>query len=351
MKRLIVCADGTWNTPDRRDGASFAPSNVVKIARAILPQDAAGTPQVVYYDQGIGTDNLVDKLTGGAFGVGLSRNVRDAYLFLVHNYEAGDEIYFYGFSRGAFTVRSTGGLIRKAGLVQKRHADRAYEAWDLYRKRDDSPDTSLAQKFRDSYSRYPIRIRLIGVWDTVGALGIPGMLNFVGRNRFQFHDVALSRSVDFAFQALAIDERRRFFQPTLWEQHPEAVDQVLEQVWFPGVHMDVGGGYQDTSLADAAFVWMVQRSRLAGIAFDDDYVNAAKPEALGAIHESRMFPYTLIPIFERPLGAGVSRTRSIYEQASRSNESLDDSARRRFNGIETYRPANLDAYLKSEMPG
>ena len=349
MKRLIICADGTWNTPDRMDNGVPAPSNVVKLARAIAPIAPDGIQQVVFYDQGIGTDDLLDRITGGAFGVGLGRNVRRAYLFLVHNYQPGDEIYLFGFSRGAFTVRSTSGLIRKAGILHKLYAHRDLDAWNLYRKRDDSPDTDEAKAFRATNSHPAGRIRFIGVWDTVGALGIPGLLNFIGRRRFQFHDVALSRQVDFAFQALAIDEKRKFFAPALWEQHPAAAGQgqVLEQVWFPGVHMDVGGGYSDSSLANGALSWLAEKARTAGLAFDDGYLrDVSVHDPLGIAHESRNFPYTLIPPLHRPIGSGVPLARSVYA-GNVSNEGLHPSALARYDGSGSYRPRNLEDFFRT----
>ena len=344
MRRLVICSDGTWTTPDRRDDGGLAPTNVVKLARAVLPVDDAGVDQVVFYDAGVGTDNVLDRLTGGAFGVGLSRNVREAYLFLIHNYTAGDEVYFFGFSRGAYTVRSTAGLIRKIGLLQKTHSSQSLAAWDLYRKRDGGPDTEEARRFREQFSRFPIAIRLIGVWDTVGALGIPGLFNFIGRRRFQFHDVALSRSVDFAYQALAIDEKRRFFRPALWEQNPDAVGQVLEQAWFAGVHMDVGGGYRDAGLSDGALTWMVEKASGAGLAFDRSYLEAqVAPDPLGRLHESRNFPYTLIPAYARPIGAGVPPEEAVH--GGRANEVVAEPALARYERDPAYRPANLVDYL------
>lgn len=344
MRRLIICADGTWNTPDSKAGAS----NVVKLARAVLPAAPAGTAQIVYYDRGVGTDNVLDRLTGGAFGVGLSRNVRDAYLFLVHNYSEGDEIYFFGYSRGAYTVRSAAGMIRKVGLLRKPHADCDLRAWRIYRERSGGPDSPEATAFREEFSLYPLRLRFIGVWDTVGALGVPGLLNFIGRSRFRFHDVALSRSVDFAFQALAIDEKRRFFKPAIWEQHPQASGQVLEQAWFPGVHADAGGGYRDSSLADGSLMWMVERAKAAGLAIDDGYLQQlTAPDALGQLHESRKFPYTVIPAYWRPLD--VPPKRPVYS-GSRTNEVLAEAAMVRHEGDPGYRPKNLVEYLTRPKP-
>jgi uncharacterized protein (DUF2235 family) len=345
MRRLIACADGTWNTPDHFDRGVAAPTNVVKLARAIKPEASDGVAQIVFYHRGVGTDNILDKLTGGALGVGLSRNVRELYLFLVNNYRAGDEIYFFGFSRGAYTVRSTTGMIRKIGLVLKRYSDKDLEGWRIYRETEGGPDSHTARHFREEFSRWPLRIKFLGVWDTVGALGIPGLLNFIGKRRFQFHDVALSRSVDFAYQALAIDEKRRFFKPTLWQQNPEAVGQTLEQAWFPGVHMDIGGGYRDPSLADASLRWMVERARIAGIEFDDGYLGEiAHPNAEGPLHESRTFPYTIIPAYARPIGLGVPKELSVHEGGP-SNEVLSGATYVRYAKQPGYRPKNLVDYI------
>lgn len=346
MRRLIVCSDGTWNTPDHMDRGVLAPTNVVKMARAVPPQAPDETTQIVFYDPGVGTASLTDKLTGGAFGVGLFENVRDAYLFLVHNYADGDDIYFFGFSRGAYTVRSTAGLIRKTGLLRKEHADRAQEAYKIYRDREGGADSPAATDFRARFSRYPVPIKLIGVWDTVGALGIPGVLNFIGRKRFQFHDVALSRSVQFAYQALAIDEKRKAFEPTIWEQHPDATDQVMEQAWFTGVHMDVGGGYGDHQVPDVAFLWMAEKVRAVGLALDRAYLDSvASPDPLAELHESRAFPYTLIPAYYRPIGEGVPPALAAYP-GSQSNESLHPSVRQRWDAAASYRPRNLVDYLR-----
>jgi len=335
-RRLIICSDGTWNTPDRKDKGVWAPTNVVKMARSVLPQAPDATPQIVFYDPGIGTDNVLDKFSGGALGIGLSKNVKEAYRFLIDNYVDGDDIYFFGFSRGAYTVRSTAGFIRKCGLLHKRHADRVSEAFKIYRKRDESADTEQARQFREMYSRHPMRIKFIGVWDTVGALGIPiDFFRFLSRRRYEFHDVSLSRSVDYAYQAVAIDEKRSFFEPTLWEKNPEAKEQVLEQVWLAGVHMDVGGGCAGSELSDAAFLWMKEKAEATGLAFDDQYIAGLRPNYLGELHESRKFPYSLIPPYIRPIGEGV-----------RSEEEVHSSARARYAKDPSYRPENLVSYLQ-----
>ncbi|MEA2156849.1 MAG: hypothetical protein QOE11_2989, partial [Solirubrobacteraceae bacterium] len=252
-KRLVVCCDGTWNTPDElRDGAS-APTNVSKIALGLAREDAAGGVQRLFYQRGVGTRRF-EHLRGGAIGFGLSRNVRDCYRFIVENYEPGDELYFFGFSRGAYTARSTAGFVRNAGILRPEHRDRVDEAYALYRSRDSKtkPSGIESEIFRRMYSHEETKIEFVGVWDTVGALGIPigGLrLPFV-QHLWGFHDTKLSTYVRAAYQALALDEHRSIFKPTTWTRQPESGDQILEQVWFAGVHSDVGGGYQDPALAE-----------------------------------------------------------------------------------------------------
>ena len=199
-KRLIACCDGTWNTADQAKSGHPSPTNVTKLALSIAPEDAVGARQCVYYHSGVGTSRW-ERLSGGAFGVGLSRNVFDAYHFLIDNYESDDLLYLLGFSRGAFTARSLAGLIRNCGILRRENADRIDEAWALYRSSADTPSGVASTLFRRAYSYEP-RIHFIGVWDTVGALGIPvlgprWLKPIVTRlnHRWEFHDTKLSTRV------------------------------------------------------------------------------------------------------------------------------------------------------------
>jgi uncharacterized protein (DUF2235 family) len=302
-KRLVVCCDGTWNRPDQLDGGVPAPTNVAKIALAVAREDGQGTAQLLHYQPGVGTRRL-ERLRGGAFGLGLSRNVRECYRFLVETYEPGDELYFFGFSRGAFTARSTVGLVRNCGILRAEQSERIKDAYRLYRNRDDrtKPNGIEAQMFRRMRSHPETRIHFVGVWDTVGALGIPidGIRLPVLTKRWRFHDTTLSSHVRFAYHALAIDERRGPFKPTLWQQQAHATDQTLEQVWFGGVHCDVGGGYADRSLAEIPLLWMVDRARAAGLVFEPDRF---APDALGVMHDSLKGFYRLLRRYPRPLVA------------------------------------------------
>lgn len=354
MKRLVICCDGTWNRPEQVREGMPAPTNVAKLALGVARTTPDGTAQEVHYQRGVGTRRF-ERLRGGAFGLGLSRNVRECYRFLVERYEPGDEIYLFGFSRGAFTARSTAGLVRNAGILRREHAGRVEDAYRLYRKRaeDARPDGVEARLFRRVHSHPDAPVHCIGVWDTVGSLGIPidGVRVPLLTRRWRFHDVALSRRVRFAFHALAIDELRGPFRPTLWEQHAEAAGQTLEQVWFAGVHCDAGGGYADPALSELPLLWMVDRARSAGLAFDPTHFQPARspldagrralgelvaPDACGAIHESRKGLYRLLPRHRRALAA--------------SGAGAASSAVRRRDERDDYDPDGLRAFLDDRGP-
>ena len=335
-KRLVICCDGTWNTADERDDQGrLCPTNVTKVSRVVAPRDVRGWEQKVYYHKGVGT-GLMDRLRGGAFGWGLSAHVKDVYRFLVDHYETGDEIFFFGFSRGAYTARSTVGLIRNCGLLTPKFADHLDEAYALYRRRDDAshPERAEATRFRQRFSSEP-RVKFIGVWDTVGALGIPiDGLNWFNQ-RWQFHDVKLSKIVEYAYQALAVDERRKPFQPAIWERQEHSVDQTVEQVWFAGVHSDVGGGYSACGLSDISLRWMLARAEACGLAlYRSDLDEACAPDALAEMHDSMTWFYKAWGDYARPIGRALNGNESVVSTALQRREKLHD-----------YDPENLRAYL------
>lgn len=342
-KRLVVCCDGTWNTPDQMNGGQPCPTNVTRLALALAPTSTDGTEQRLFYHRGVGAERW-ERIRGGAFGMGLSRNVQEAYRFVVDNFEPGDELYFFGFSRGAYTARSTVGLIRNAGVLRREHAGRIGEAYALYRSRANvtKPKGTEAKLFRRSYSQ-ETRIRFIGVWDTVGALGIPmSGLRWFNR-RWQFHDTDLSTTVDAAFQALAIDETRKPFEPAVWSHQPGAGAQRLEQVWFSGCHCDIGGGYPDSSLSDIALLWMADRARSCGLAFSEEALLpgdakgrefAVRPDPLGELHDSRKLFYRLLRPYHRPIG-----------MAEDGHEYVASSAVQRREKDSSYAPSGLVDHL------
>jgi len=288
-KKLIICADGTWNTDKDNDEGLPSLTNVTRVCRALPDKDAAGVPQIVHYEKGVGTAFGI-RLRGGALGRGIFDNVIDSYEFLIKNYEPGDRLYLFGFSRGAFTVRSLVGLIRNSGILKRGHETFKDEAVKIYRDYDPAtaPDGPVSMNFRGYHSHEP-DIEFIGVWDTVGALGVPfldGQFRILKGLDWRFHDVTLSRIVRNAFHALAIHEHRTQFGPTLWEQNPNApASQKMEQVWFSGVHSDVGGGYPQAGLSDVALSWMVEKAESCGLEFDHGKL-ALKGDPLADGHNS-----------------------------------------------------------------
>ena len=298
MKRLVFCFDGTWNQL-----AAAYPSNVVLIAECVRPRAKDGTPQIVYYNDGVGTVGDA-KLRGGAMGVGLINHIREAYRFLIFNYEPGDEIFAFGFSRGAFSARSFVGFIRCAGIPQVNDAGRIDDAIRLYESGADQAETvhrDEARAFRLKYSpgvyveedeedwrcaqvkdyvkgtAQKLSIRYVGVWDTVGALGVPAFIPGAKtlNRRYGYHSCDLTPGVEFARHAVAIDERRRVFAPTLWNNVDELnrarnfksddINAPYQQKWFPGVHGSVGGTGPVRKLSDDALGWIMAGARKAGL--------------------------------------------------------------------------------------
>lgn len=282
-KRLIVCCDGTWMDSD---GDVQIPSNVTRISRCIEQEGVdektgRSIPQIVYYQAGVGTeDNFYSKYIGGATGKGLSEHIREAYSFICNNYHNGDEIFLIGFSRGAFTARSISSLIRAVGLLTPAglvYFYQIFQDWE-YQLKDGWKSSYPTQPFPHrpklntpeyrrkllelELTRPDIPIKAVAVWDTVGSLGIPmiALLPQPPSKDFSFVDTKVEPNIEYAFQALALDEHRRSFTPTIWEKDSEnAWPVLLKQCWFPGVHSDVGGGYSNVDLANLTLAWMISQ--------------------------------------------------------------------------------------------
>jgi len=354
MKRLIVCCDGTWNTPDQTDGGVPAPTNVVKLYNCVTEGDVGGVEQVKYYHPGVGTDpGLLSRAAGGGLGLGLDRNIMSAYRFVAENYAPGDEIYLFGFSRGAYTVRSLGGMIGRCGLLATDGLDEA-TVWsgvqdlfdNVYRKQ--ATPKRQGWKFRplpDGATKIPIRF--LGVWDTVGALGIPddmALLNLLdGFRDRSFHDTDLGTGVQTARHAVAIDERRASFQPTLWTN--VGADRDVRQLWFPGVHSDVGGGYADTGLSDAALQWMIEEAGGVGLTFEGNLVAQIVPRHHGTLHDSLTGPFALLPTKPRCapcLANGADLHGSATDRYR--NPPINQAPYRRTRILERGKPVPLDVF-------
>lgn len=261
-QRLILLFDGTWNDPEDQ-------TNVFRIAGRIHEHDG-DTRQRFFYDPGVGTGTF-DRFRGGVFGAGLSKNLLQGYEWLAKRYANEDEIWIFGFSRGAYTARSLVGLIRKCGLLRIVTPSLLDSAEHIYRDKKLKPDCEECKAFRNSYSREP-RVRFIGVWDTVGALGIPGT-SLSEHGKYSWFDTELSGILDFAYHAVALDEHRAAYNVPLWtsddgQKKPQNLD--VEQRWFIGAHANVGGGYGSGDvLADIPLQWMMEKASKVGLKLDE----------------------------------------------------------------------------------
>lgn len=352
-KLIIFCADGTWNGPDQDDNEdkSSELTNVYKLFLCLAGvNDAASQAleneqekrletngaivQVAKYIHGVGDGkNPINKVIGGVFGAGTIKRIVRGYTFISREYETGDHIVLLGFSRGAYTVRALAGMIAKQGvLVKSLTADKedAYKwgarAWYYYRKESgqgnwwtrlvggisDLPDF-LTRRLIKSRDFVPVeRIKAVAVWDTVGALGIPRYNQDHRADVFEFADTQLSPKVEQGIHAVSLDERRGDFTPTLWQQ----ADNVT-QMLFAGAHADVGGGYPTTNhesdLSDIALLWMVERLKTLGLAFESANCPSTSPNPAGCSHK----PWQHIPFKQ-----GVKTVRSFANKGLSVHESI-----------------------------
>jgi hypothetical protein len=313
--QLIVCCDGTWNDPD--DGTHI--DRIAKAAKTALPE-----PEHVFYDKGVGLEPGM-RLSGGAVGKGLSENVREAYRWLARRYADGAEVFVFGFSRGAYTARSLAGFMSYAGLLQSSDEGAIEDAYEAYRfRRQERVNTRFHESAVHARSRQ-VRLRFLGVFDTVGALGVPldwvkGITADLPHVNLQFHDTRLCGNVDVACQALAIDERRGPFEPTWWEapQAGATIPEKVLQVWFPGVHSDVGGGYPDKALAEVALGWMLEQAREAGLDLGPGLPQwPIRGDPGGAMHDSMSLGWRFahhlpsLDPYVRPVGTAQRQERAL----------------------------------------
>lgn len=293
-RRLALFFDGTWNNPGsdtnvcrlfRLTSASRACEAAMGGAVTERPGSDRGSAQVTYYHPGVGV-NWGEKIRGGVFGYGLSRNIKDGYLWLAQEYRPGDELYLFGFSRGAYTVRSLVGLIRKCGIPREPLPGLVKEAYHIYREKQWAPDGREAAAFKQTFSWPEIEVNFLGVWDTVGALGLPIHQVPFGSDYYRWHDTELSRTVKNAYHALALDEHRPDFNATVWSNAKKpGPDQRVEQRWFPGAHADVGGGYRDGKLWQLSLHWIQQQAAYCGLDFST--MATVDPDAsLSTMHDS-----------------------------------------------------------------
>ncbi len=315
MKNIVICCDGTGNEYGRNN------TNVVE-TYVLAEKDAS---QVAYYDPGVGTggweydeeSGSLRSLADQATGYGLQKNVEDAYRYLMSCYEEGDAVYLFGFSRGAFTVRSLAGMLHACGLLGGNAGNLVEYASKVY----NTPDNNdVARGFRDAFGR-PCPVHFIGVWDTVESLAMNA-----GK---RFHDTRLNPEVRYGYHGLAIDEKRRDFVPCLWDERNVATGQTIEQVWFAGVHSDVGGWYDERGLSNVALRWMIGKAVGCGLRINGEKLAGYRPDPHDRLHRS----FTGFWKFRG------QRTRRIPEHA-RIHESVFE---RMAEPENNYHPRNLPA--------
>ncbi len=303
-KNIVVCCDGTGNEYGRNN------TNVVGVFERILRDDN----QIAYYDPGLGTFSsikspLLDRfglLLGKMFGIGIEQNVEDAYEYLMDRFESGDKVYIFGFSRGAYTARCLAGMLHKVGLLQKGSRNLIAYATRMYMAKDND---DVALGFKRTYS-HECKPHFIGVWDTVGSLGY--------FREKKFKNNRLNHDVSFAYQAAAIDEKRKKFPISLWDEDYVASHQIVEQVWFSGVHSDVGGWYEERNLSDIALQWLLERAEGCGLRLHADWGSSLNPDPSGPMHESRTGLWKLW----RPVTRRIPENALIHESVIRRMQTV-----------------------------
>lgn len=318
QKRLAVYLDGTWNSVNSN-------TNVWRMRALTASKSKDDKPQLVYYSVG------VNGVLGGMFGHGLDDNIRLAYEWLIENYNDGDEIFIFGFSRGAYTARALAGLIAIDGILKAGSPIGVGELFERYRKGDEETIWKLRemQSSREAgklteqerwllkYSS-PADVTMIGVWDTVGSVGVAaGNIAGISRPQFDYLQTGLRIHIRNGYHALAIDEHRKDFAPTLWTvRHPKDPTAVIakprplsdvEQRWFVGAHANVGGGYETDLLNQAPLRWLMKKAESHGLAFrtelelDGDSVTAPISDSYTSFGYG-IYRWISSPLY-RPIGA------------------------------------------------
>ncbi|MEM6634773.1 MAG: DUF2235 domain-containing protein [Pseudomonadota bacterium] len=369
MKNIAIFCDGTWNNRDKTD----SPTSVARLEEIVdVAKDNDGNGQKSHYQIGLGANDdvegaakFLDKFRGGALGRGLTQDLRECYEFLIETYAPGDRIFIFGFSRGAYTARSFAGLIRAAGIPEEKKHIGAAMAWYRNRHKDTHPNSDASHQLRAQISPrvftsnkerdwrtaqfmdtgQPVDIGYLGIFDTVGAHGIPGVL---GQFRavpggHGFHDHDLSSLVRSGRHAMGLDETRVLYRPTKWSNLDE-LNRVLgkddegglryRQLWFPGDHGKIGGSGSERRISNSVLEWIVEGARVAGLGAPlTSEVEAKADDYLGSLTNGGGFdPTGLIRWTRRGPGAGET-------------DELHDVAKRRIVEVSSYRPGSLRRML------
>lgn len=305
-KNIIICCDGTGNEFGKNN------TNVVKMFGLATKDDA--DKQIAYYAPGVGTggweydeNEQLRAKTDAATGGGLQKNINDAYQYLMRFYNSGDNIYLFGFSRGAFTVRSLAGMLHKCGLLASDLDNMLEYAAKMYNTADND---DIAGKFKKTFSR-ACPVHFIGVWDTVESLAMNA-----GK---KFHNAKLNSEVGHGYHAVALDEVRDKFPPSLWEERDN-----VEQVWFAGMHSNVGGWYDETGLSDIALKWMAEKAKKHGMLLDESELEKITGDPMDVQHNSHTGFWKVIGRHIRELPAGAKVHSSVKQRLDQPVKVNDD---------------------------
>ena len=307
MKNLVFCSDGTRNTPKDR-------TNVYQLYNMLDESPS----QVKAYDKGIGT-KFGNVIRGCAFGAGLFNNVLDGYRFLSENYESGDRIYLFGFSRGAYTVRSLASMVCMCGLAPAGSTGKvSRKFWRAYKANRKSSFPSMLDELRSEYGLRKALIEAVCVWDTVGSIGRQTRTRDIRKKlRHRYHRMSVPVGIRRIYHAVSIDERRTQFYPHLLHNQVESIeDTSVEEVWFAGVHSDIGGGYRDSdsALGDITLKWMISHVS-SELAFDQEALESLNPDPLGKMHNTEGgIIFSFFRKKNRPVRRGSVLHQSVIER-------------------------------------
>jgi uncharacterized protein (DUF2235 family) len=368
-KRLALFLDGSWN--DTADN-----TNVRRLYDMMALTGKDGLQQLPYYSEGVGTARG-EEVSGGIWGYGLDEDVRNAYRWLVRNYEHGDDIFLFGFSRGAFTARTLCGIIVRCGLIYPGAPLSIEQVWQRYTLSRDKNDLWLIKRALEDPKDYPnvvvsnddrriaecsrrVPIKMIGVWDTVGSMGIPlANVPFIGKNEFRFHNTNPSKLMHNGFHAMALDEHRLHFDVTMWNKFVPKIpvpplpnaqpDPKIEQRWFAGAHSNIGGGIANSYMAQVPLQWIQQKADGLGLTFKHD-IRLKGAEHLARIHQSLDFKFRLLQLgrtFDR-----IIAPKPVAKKGGKAdgtvfpiNVTIDRTVFDRWHSDNSYRPKPLINWL------
>jgi uncharacterized protein (DUF2235 family) len=361
-KRLALFLDGTWNQVSDN-------TNIWRYRALFAPQGSDGREQRAYYSTGLGT-KFGERISGGMFGAGIDTVITSAYEWLMENYHPGDEVFIFGFSRGAYTARSLSGFVSKCGLLQSGAPLGVNQLFVRYRRsgqrtireliaaRDSGTTDFIHEEAWMLKFAQPIPIKFIGVFDTVGALGVPfPLLRRLRGSAYPFLNTGLRQNNEYAFHALAIDEHRKAFAPTLWTNEgavnaaPRPIERT-EQRWFVGAHANVGGGCFDDALAQLPFTWLRRKASTLGLTFKDGFAAEQHAGAARISDSYGEFMWGLYRLFTfgrpyyRPIGVAP---KDEGLGVTNINETIDVSVFERWRADRTYRPPKLQSWAASKQ--